>query len=76
MLLDITKKKKQHLKKNTNFDELSLQINEIIEKHLNIKENFHFVMNSTLRDDYFKKFDTILPFFAKHFDITRIPETK
>jgi hypothetical protein len=64
------------LKKKTVIDELNLQISDIIEKHLNIKENFHFVMNATIRDDYFKKLDTILPFFAKHFDITRIPETK
>ncbi len=58
-------------------DELGSQINEIIDKkYLNINDNFRFVMNATVHDKYFRQLDVILPFFEKHFNITKIPRPK
>ena len=58
-------------------DELSLLIEEIIDKkYLHINDNFRFVMNATIHDKYLKQLDVILPFFEKHFNITRIPKPK
>ena len=63
---------KEKKMKLSNIEGMNLQIKEILEQHLQIKNNFHFVMIATKHDKYYKKTETILPFFAEHFDIIKI----
>ena len=63
---------KEKKMKLSNIEGMNLQIKEILEQHLQIKNNFHFVMIATKHDKYYKKTEIILPFFAEHFDIIKI----